>query len=271
MDADPVRLEQVIRTCCATRSSTRRRTAPSPSPPRWTVATRLSGSATRGSASRPTSCRGSSSRSSRGRTRRRASRGSGSGSPSCAGSWRCTGEPSARRAGGPGGDGVRRAAAARGPAPDALAPAERGRPPAEQARRRADGAAGSRRQVLLVEDDPDVAATTADALELCGFAVRVEGDAEAGLRACLESRPDVALLDIGLPGRSGYELARDIRARLSGDGRPRRGDRLRAPGDRARAVEAGFDEHLVKPVGVDELCAAIERVAARGAVESSAA
>ena len=156
--------------------------------------------------------------------------------------------------------------------PDALAPVEDGvASPAEQgSATEPTVGAGSRGQILLVEDDPDVAATTADALELCGFTVRVEGDAEAGLRACLETRPRVALLDIGLPGRSGYELARDIRAQLSGEVGLVAVTGYGQPGDRARAVEAGFDEHLVKPVGVDELCAAIERVAALG-VESSAA
>jgi signal transduction histidine kinase/CheY-like chemotaxis protein len=131
--------------------------------------------------------------------------------------------------------------------------------PAEVEPRRNDG---HRTRVLLIEDDPDVAMTTADALELCGFAVRVESDADAGLRACLEQPPDVALLDIGLQGRSGHDLARDIRARL-----PRSAVRLIAvtgyglPEDRARAEEAGFDLHLVKPVGIDELRDAIERLA----------
>jgi signal transduction histidine kinase/CheY-like chemotaxis protein/CHASE3 domain sensor protein len=126
-------------------------------------------------------------------------------------------------------------------------------------------------RVLLVEDDPDVAMTTADALELCGFTVRVERDAEAGLRACLDQTPDVALLDIGLEGRSGHDLARDIRARL-----PRSAVRLVAvtgyglPEDRARAEDAGFDLHLVKPVALDELRGAIERLAGERGAETAA-
>jgi CheY-like chemotaxis protein len=124
-----------------------------------------------------------------------------------------------------------------------------------------------RLSVLVVEDNPDVAATTADALELFGYAVRVEPDAEAGLRALLEAPPDVALLDIGLPGRSGLDLARDIRARL-----PREAIRLVAvtgygqPEDRARSAEAGFDAHLVKPVEFEELAAVLERLAQARAV-----
>jgi DNA-binding response OmpR family regulator len=130
-----------------------------------------------------------------------------------------------------------------------------------------------RARVLLVEDDPDVAMTTADALELFGFSVRVESDADAGLRACVEQPPDVALLDIGLQGRSGHDLAREIRARL-----PRSAVRLVAvtgyglPEDRARAEEAGFDLHLVKPVAMEQLRDAIERLAGERAsgVESAA-
>jgi CheY-like chemotaxis protein len=136
--------------------------------------------------------------------------------------------------------------------------------PAEERPRRAER--DMRLSVLVVEDNPDVAETTADALELFGYAVRVARDAEEGLRALLESVPDVALLDIGLPGRSGYDLARDIRARVGRDG-----VRLVAvtgygqDGDRERALEAGFDVHLVKPVDLDHLRAVIERLAFEGA------
>jgi CheY-like chemotaxis protein len=133
-------------------------------------------------------------------------------------------------------------------------------PTAARAPRAADR--DMRLSVLVVEDNPDVAETTADALELFGYAVRIARDAEEGLRACLESLPDVGLFDIGLPGRSGYDLARDIRARLGRDG-----VRLVAvtgygqDEDRRRAFEAGFDAHLVKPVDLDELRAVIERLA----------
>jgi CheY-like chemotaxis protein/anti-sigma regulatory factor (Ser/Thr protein kinase) len=142
-------------------------------------------------------------------------------------------------------------------------PASAGRSPADVH----DG----RLRVLLVEDNPDVAATTAEALDLFGYAVRVEADADAGLRACVESPPDVALLDIGLPGRSGHDLAREIRARL-----PRESVRLIAvtgygqPEDRARSAEAGFDAHLVKPVELDELRETIERLVFQGATGAAA-
>jgi CheY-like chemotaxis protein len=126
--------------------------------------------------------------------------------------------------------------------------------------RRADG--DMRLRVLVVEDHPDVAATMADALELLGYSVRVARDADEGMRACLEGPPDVALLDIGLPGRSGYDLAREIRSRL-----PHESIGLVAvtgygqEEDRRRALEAGIDRHLVKPVELDELRAVIEELA----------
>jgi signal transduction histidine kinase/CheY-like chemotaxis protein len=129
----------------------------------------------------------------------------------------------------------------------------------------------ARLQILVVEDNPDVAESTSDALEMFGYAVRIEPDAEAGLRACIERPPDVALLDIGLPGRSGYDLARDIRARL-----PVSEVRLVAvtgygqPEDRARSADAGFDHHLVKPVDLDELRGVIERLAAKKLVDAAA-
>ncbi len=129
-----------------------------------------------------------------------------------------------------------------------------------RAPRRAD--ADMRLRVLVVEDHPDVAATMADALELLGYSVRVARDADEGIRACLDSPPDVALLDIGLPGRSGYDLAREIRARL-----PHENIGLVAvtgygqEEDRRRAREAGIDHHLLKPVELDELRSVIERLA----------
>jgi signal transduction histidine kinase/ActR/RegA family two-component response regulator len=134
--------------------------------------------------------------------------------------------------------------------------------------RRADG--DMRLHVLVVEDNPDVAETTADALELFGYSVRVAPDAEAGLRAFLEQPPDVGLLDIGLPGRSGLDLARDVRARLGETVRLVAVTGYGQPEDRARAEEAGFDAHLVKPVDLDELRAVIERLAFSGAVGAAA-
>jgi signal transduction histidine kinase/CheY-like chemotaxis protein len=106
------------------------------------------------------------------------------------------------------------------------------------------------RDVLIIEDNVDAADSLRALLEVRGHHVRVARDGRDGLAAILQRPPDVALVDVGLPGIDGYEVARGARAASD----PRVGLRLVAltgyglPEDRARALAAGFDEHLVKPV-----------------------
>ena len=107
--------------------------------------------------------------------------------------------------------------------------------------------ASRRRRVGIVEDNEDALAALRTLLELDGHSVWSTGDGEAGLDAVLAQRPDVAIVDIGLPGIDGYELARRSRAAgyagrmvaLSGYGQE---------SDVQRSLQAGFDAHLVKPV-----------------------
>jgi two-component system CheB/CheR fusion protein len=117
----------------------------------------------------------------------------------------------------------------------------------------ASGMGRSGRQVLLVEDDEDIRSSLRWILEQEGFRVQAAGDGPAALAALDQGCPDVALVDIGIPGMSGYQLARRIRQRdgrrpyliaLTGYGRP---------GDRQAALEAGFDNHLTKPFDPREL------------------
>lgn len=114
----------------------------------------------------------------------------------------------------------------------------------------ADGnALRSGRRVLLVEDDPDGRQALQQLLRVWGYTVDVAEDGEDGVEQAAARRPAVALVDIGLPGIDGYEVARRIRhdglepqpllVALTGFGQPE---------DRERALEAGFDLHLVKPV-----------------------
>jgi two-component system CheB/CheR fusion protein len=108
--------------------------------------------------------------------------------------------------------------------------------------------------VLVVDDNRDAADTLALILELTGHAVRTAADGPAGLRAAAEFRPDVVLLDIGMPGMDGYEVARRLRADLAVDGAllvALTGYGTEA--DRRRSAAAGCDAHLVKPVDPDEL------------------
>ena len=125
-------------------------------------------------------------------------------------------------------------------------------PPAVEPPRAPDAERTAARRVLVVEDNADAAELLTEALRLSGCTVRVAHDGEAGLSAALEFRPDLILLDIGLPRVDGYTVARALRARLPGT----RMVALSGYGGedfRARSREAGFDAHLVKPVELDEL------------------
>jgi len=113
-------------------------------------------------------------------------------------------------------------------------------------------AAASGRNVLVVEDNDDARMALCELLELGGHHVRAAADGVSGLASALASRPDIALVDVGLPGIDGYEVARRIRAAEVGGAHMKlvalTGYGL--PEDRARALAAGFDVHLVKPVSM---------------------
>jgi CheY-like chemotaxis protein len=112
----------------------------------------------------------------------------------------------------------------------------------------------SARRILVVDDNVDAADTLALLLRLMGNDVRTAPDGPAALAAAPAYRPDVVLLDLGLPRMSGYEVCRRLReghfangplvVALTGYGQDE---------DRRRTREAGFDRHLVKPVNPDEL------------------
>jgi two-component system, sensor histidine kinase len=116
------------------------------------------------------------------------------------------------------------------------------------------------RRVLLVEDSEDAREMLRMVLTITGHQVWDAADGRAALAVLARERVDVAIVDIGLPGLNGYELAEAIRARpdgrqillvaLTGFGRPE---------DQRRALDAGFDAHLIKPVDPERLAALIER------------
>jgi PAS domain S-box-containing protein len=113
---------------------------------------------------------------------------------------------------------------------------------------------GHPRRVLVVDDNADAAESLAMLLLLDGHEVKTAFDAEQALAVASDFKPQLAILDIGLPGRNGYELALDLR-RLA-EARPPRLIALTGWGqaeDRARARSAGFDRHLTKPVDPDAL------------------
>lgn len=120
--------------------------------------------------------------------------------------------------------------------------------------------ARARLRVVYVEDLDDARVMIAGKLRARGCEVFEAADGLTGLALCMQVRPDVALLDVALPGIDGYELARRLRAQTAT--RSMRLIALTAYGradDRARALEAGFDAHLVKPVGIDALLEAAEQ------------
>ena len=104
-------------------------------------------------------------------------------------------------------------------------------------------------RILIVDDNVDAADSIAMLLNMEGHETRAVNTARAALLAVPDFRPEVVLLDIGLPEMDGYEVARRLRAQNG-----HRGMRLVAvtgygqPADRRRAHAAGFDEHMVKPV-----------------------
>ena len=112
----------------------------------------------------------------------------------------------------------------------------------------------SMHRVFVVDDDQDSAQTLAVILRLWGHDVRVQPGGLEALRESSAFRPEVAILDLALPGLDGYEVARRLREipglekirliALSGYCREI---------DRQRAFEAGFDEHLAKPADLDKI------------------
>ena len=116
-------------------------------------------------------------------------------------------------------------------------------------------------RVLVVEDDEDSALLLAETLGDHGYVVEVAHDGSSALEKAVAFKPQIAVLDVGLPDMDGYQLATKIRAladmppdlrliALTGYG----GDE-----ERRRSKEAGFDVHLVKPVMPDVLAKALLR------------
>lgn len=116
--------------------------------------------------------------------------------------------------------------------------------------------AGAR--ILIVDDNVDAAETLSAVLSVSGMECKVASDGQQAVEAALAFEPSVGILDVGLPGMDGYELARRLRVAhpraklvaLTGYGRP---------ADKAAALAAGFDEHLTKPVDTRALLNTLHR------------
>jgi CheY-like chemotaxis protein len=113
-------------------------------------------------------------------------------------------------------------------------------------------------RILVIEDDPEFRELLSELLEGLGHHVAVAADGPNGVKKFLEFLPDLVLVDLGLPGIDGYEVARRIRASeprrvflvaLTGYG---------GPEVKALLSQAGFDRHLEKPIALEALSALVE-------------
>jgi len=118
------------------------------------------------------------------------------------------------------------------------------------------------RRIALVEDNDDTREMMELALTRRGHRVVSAPDGPSGLALVLEERPDAAVIDIGLPGLSGYEVASAVRRELGASIALVAASGYGQEADRRRAREAGFDRHLTKPVRPDEILREIERLLA---------
>jgi PAS domain S-box-containing protein len=120
-------------------------------------------------------------------------------------------------------------------------------------------ARGQGHRILVVDDNVDAAVTLSNLLEFYGHDVRTVYNGHEALSACDTFLPDIVLLDIGMPGMSGYEVARTLRERglkpqpfivaVTGWGKAE---------DKKRALESGFDVHLTKPLEAHQLLQILE-------------
>jgi PAS domain S-box-containing protein len=127
-------------------------------------------------------------------------------------------------------------------------------PPAALETRRPRDASGHRHRVLVVDDNVDSADSLAMLLQVLGHEVLVANDGVTAISRAQEFKPSIAVLDIGMPGMTGYEIAKRLRASpdlarttliaFSGYGQST---------DRMMAKDSGFDHHLVKPATVEQI------------------
>ena len=121
-----------------------------------------------------------------------------------------------------------------------------------------DAASADAPRVLLVDDNVDAVESMEILLQAFGYEVATAIHPDLALAQLESFAPAAAVIDIGLPGMDGYQLAAEIRRRLAG--KPMRLVAFTGYGgadDIARARAAGFDAHLVKPVEIDRLLAVL--------------
>jgi two-component system OmpR family response regulator len=124
-------------------------------------------------------------------------------------------------------------------------------------------------RILIVEDEPKMARILRRGLEDEGYAVDTSADGDDALHMATENEYDAVLLDVMLPGRDGFDVCRQMRAR--GRWAPVIMLTARdAVSDRVRGLDSGADDYLVKPFSFDELVARVRALVRRGAKERPA-
>ncbi|RKH41743.1 response regulator [Corallococcus sp. AB049A] len=108
-------------------------------------------------------------------------------------------------------------------------------------------------RILLVDDNPDAREGLREMLQMWGHTVAVASDGPEALVMATSGTYDVIILDIGLPGLDGYQVAQELRGRVASDAHLIALTGYGTPEDRARSEDAGFDLHLVKPVELVEI------------------
>jgi CheY-like chemotaxis protein len=109
-------------------------------------------------------------------------------------------------------------------------------------------------RIVLIDDNADIRETMQQLLECLGHEVEVAVDGPSGVELVLDKKPQVALVDIGLPGFDGYQVARRLRAEIPpGELRLVAMTGFGQSSDRDQALAAGFDSHLIKPARTDQI------------------
>jgi signal transduction histidine kinase/ActR/RegA family two-component response regulator len=118
-------------------------------------------------------------------------------------------------------------------------------------------------RVVIVEDNRDLLELTQAVIESLGCATEIATDGEEGLERIVATHPDLALVDVGLPKLDGYELAKRVKQRLVAPPTLVAITGYGQRSDRTRALAAGFDDHITKPVRTETLQALIEATRTR--------
>ena len=121
--------------------------------------------------------------------------------------------------------------------------------------------------ILAVEDAREVLSVLERTLSDSGFNVLTATDGDSGLQVALDRRPDLVILDIGLPKRDGYEVVRELRARAFANPvlmLTARGD----VSDKVEGFDAGADDYLAKPFSYDELLARVRALLRRSSIRA---